>query len=344
MAGRILIVKPSSLGDVLHAFPAVTFLAEHLPGTAFDWLVAPQFAEIVRYHPAVDRVLFFRRKQLGKALSFPKEFGILVRELRRNRYDAVIDFQGLLRSAAVSRLARAAVTAGPEHPRESAAAIFYKRKLSQGGENTHAVRRNLAMAADFLGIPPPEEPVFQMPAADDSFRKVALLVRKIAEGKIAAIAPGARWPSKQWPASFFAEAANFVAQRHSDCAFLILGAKSEKQCGAELAAAIHAPTVNLTGMTSTSELVEAIRQSGALLCNDSGPMHIAAALGRPLISFFGPTDPVLTGPFSRNAVVMRPNDLTCLNCFRFECPDPVCHRSIDPAETGRVLEKILYPE
>ena len=337
---RFLIVKPSSLGDVIHAFPAVTLLSRQEPRAVIDWLVVPGFAPIVRYHPAVREILPFRRKEMGQISKFPKAFAELFSTIRRTRYDAVIDLQGLLRSALISRLARSRNVAGPAISREWGSRIFYRQKLDAGASARHAVRKNLAMMAEFLGIEEPEEAVFEMPVNAAAGQKVATLLRNFGKEKLIALAPGARWKSKQWPPSFFAKVLNGFYQSHPGYSFLLLGSPNEKPLGEAVRKELQAPCVDLIGLTGMPELVEAIRRSRLLLCNDSGPMHIAAALGTPVVSLFGPTDPVLTGPFTRKAEVLTP-DLPCLRCFRRECAEGLCHRSITPEAVKKSMEKQL---
>ena len=156
MKKRFLIVKPSSLGDVIHAFPAVSLLARHEPEAEIDWMVVPAFASVVRYHPAVNGIVLFRRKELGQLPKFPKAFSELLSGIRKARYDGVIDLQGLLRSAVISRLAKTRVVAGPAVSREWGTGIFYQRRLDPGDRFRHAVRKNLSMMAEFLGVPEPD--------------------------------------------------------------------------------------------------------------------------------------------------------------------------------------------
>lgn len=337
---RFLIVKPSSLGDVIHAFPAVSLLARHEPEAEIDWLVVPTFAPIVQYHPAVREIIPFRRREMGQIPKFPKAFAELLSSIRRSRYDAVIDLQGLLRSALIARLAKTRTVAGPAAAREWASRIFYREKLNAGEPARHAVRKNLAMMAEFLGIPEPEDAVFELPVNSAATQKVGTLLRNFGKEKLIALAPGARWNSKQWPPEFFAEALNLFYQSHPEYSFLILGSPNEKALGEEVRKHLRAPCVNLTGLTGMPELVEAIRRSHLLLCNDSGPMHIAAALGTPVTALFGPTDPVLTGPFTRRAEILTP-DLPCLRCFKRECADGGCHRAIPAENVKKSMEKLL---
>ena len=341
MKKRFLIVKPSSLGDVIHAFPAVSLLARHEPEAEIDWMVVPAFASVVRYHPAVNGIVLFRRKELGQLPKFPKAFSELLSGIRKARYDGVIDLQGLLRSAVISRLAKTRVVAGPAVSREWGTGIFYQRRLDPGDRFRHAVRKNLSMMAEFLGVPEPDKAEFEFKANPVAAQRVVTLLRGSAKEKLIAVAPGARWHSKQWPPEFFAETLNlFYRDHHDDYSFVILGSPDEKPLGEQLQKHLKAPAVNLIGLTGNPELVEAIRRSRLLFCNDSGPMHIAAALGTPLVCMFGPTDPVLTGPFSDRAEILVP-PLECIKCFRRECERGECHRAISAGDAKKSAEKLL---
>ncbi len=337
---RFLIVKPSSLGDVIHAFPAVSMLAQSEPEAKIDWLVAPAFAPVVKYHPAVDNVILFRRKELGKLSSFPKAFAELFTEIRKNRYDAVIDLQGLLRSALISRLAKTNIAAGPAVSKERGIQFFYDIKLNPGEKFRHAVRKNMAMMAEFLNIPEPEKAVFEIKENPAAAQKLDELMSGFPKEKLIAIAPGARWASKQWPPEFFADVISIFHQKHPDYSFIILGSPDEKPLGEILEKHMRAPALNLIGQTGIPELLEAIRRSSLLLCNDSGPMHIAAALGTPLICMFGPTDPVLTGPFTDRAEILVP-ELECIKCFKRECTSGRCHCAISPETAKKSMENLL---
>ena len=333
MQERYLIIKPSSLGDVVHAFPAVSLLAKYRPGAKIDWVVVPAFADIVRLHPAVDKVIPFPRKELGKISKFPSAALRLAKMIRENRYTAVIDLQGLFRSGLISALAKTEIVIGPKEPKEKITKLFYGKTVDSGAPTIHAVRRNYRLIAEFLGVDPNGTPDTEFLKNKEEAAKITDLMRALPAGPVVAISPGARWPSKCWPVSYFAETAELLKKNIPDCTFLILGTKDEMEMANELCRKISAPCLDLTGKTSVVGLLEAIRASDVLFCNDSGPMHIAAALKTPVVCMFAPTDPVRTGPFSEKAIVLTPKDLPCLKCFRRVCPEANCHKAI-PAETA----------
>ena len=189
---RFLIVKPSSLGDIIHAFPAVSMLAAKYPDAQIDWLAVPAFAPVVKYHPAVDHVILFHRKEMGRVSKFPGAFLSLFSDIRKNRYDAVIDLQGLLRSALIARMAKAKTVAGPAETREALSKVFYKYKMDSGDSCRHAVCKNMSMMAEFLNEPLPERVVFEMPENAAAAKKATALLCSFAKEKLIALAPGAR--------------------------------------------------------------------------------------------------------------------------------------------------------
>ncbi len=344
---RILIVKPSSLGDVLHAFPAVHALCRET-GAVADWLIHPAFAPLLRYLPCVENVILFDRKKLSSVKTFFPAYFQLRRALKKMPYDAVIDFQGLLRSAWFASMGKAPVHAGFAKPKESAAAIFYNRKTSVVHE-THAVEKNNRLAAELLkkndmdfSCPMPVVPEF-LSGAENLLNNTGM-----ADRMLVGIAPGARWLTKRWDPDFYAEIIVRLAAERPDAGFLLLGAADDSTIAEKIRAAVaeKAPETaekicNLCGKTNLGELVEITRKCRLFLSNDSGPMHIAAILNVPVIAPFGATSPVLTGPYAKNSVVLQPENLDCVQCFRRVCGDMKCHRKIDPAKAVSAAMEII---
>lgn len=338
---EFLILKPSSLGDIIHALPAAAALLRAHPDAVADWLIQPAFAELTAYLPGIRRNILFQRKKLGRLATFPGELRTLYRDIRATRYDAVIDLQGLTRSAAIGRLAKSTIFAGPANPKEWLAKAGYNRFLHAPADR-HALERNNLMIADFL----------QKEDLDFSFKmqKVEAYANAadqiIAEAgltpgqKFAAVAPGARWITKQWPPQFFAQVISLIREKHPEFHFLLLGTADDSPAAEEIAERSGCPCTNLCGKTSLGSLVEIIRKTELFLCNDSGPMHIAAALDVPLISFFGPTSPILTGPYSARNKVLQP-DLPCIGCFKRTCANAGCQRAIAPAAAAAAAEELL---
>jgi lipopolysaccharide heptosyltransferase II len=240
-----------------------------------------------------------------------------------------LDFQGLLRSALIGLLARSPRRVGFRGAREGAS-LFYHEKVLLPANLRHAVERNLFLVRTALQAAlPAESPEL---TCQPDLLKLANTLRQqyglTGSGPVLAVAPAARWQSKMWPATFFAEVIDGVAGRLPEVQVWLLGTREEAAIGgAVMSACTKARPVDLTGETSTGVLMELLRQSSALLTNDTGPMHLAAALRVPTVALFGPTDPELTGPYGEQHVVLRG---TCVRapCFRDECSDAVCHASV----------------
>ncbi|HBC85967.1 MAG TPA: lipopolysaccharide heptosyltransferase II [Lentisphaeria bacterium] len=342
---RFLIIKISSLGDVLHAFPAVSLIRRKFPDAKIDWLVNPSFAPVLEYNKDVSGILKFPRKELGSPLSFPGAFSTLVSRIRREKYDMVIDLQGLFRSAFFAKFARSPEVAGFASPREKLSALLYNRKISPEPEYVHAVEKNARLVSILLDIPfSVPDTLLPVNSANKGKLDSLLAGKGIAQDEIlVGVAPGARWESKQWPPEFFAEVVEKVGASVEKCRFLLLGSPDELEACRKIASVcLKARTTVIAGETGIGELVEAIRMSKCLLCNDSGPMHIAACLHVPAFAFFGPTDPDKTGPYGKGHTVFKP-DMSCIKCFKRYCPqrNNLCHKSIDSSSVAEGVISLL---
>ena len=338
---KILIIKPSSLGDVLHAFPAAAALASSCgkDKCAFSWLIHPAFSDLLDYLPFVEKKIFFDRKGLGQFSTFFPAFFRLLVSLREEKYDAVYDLQGLFRSGIFSFLTKSPLRYGSSSPREKIAKLFYNRKMSYPAEVQHAADKLCHMISSSSGIPLTEKyytlPVLEkfrikaFAAAEEAGLDIPGVLEK---GKrIIAVAPGARWESKMWGEKYFAEIISELhkAEPEKYC-FMLLGSPAERESISRLKELLSPIEVfDLCGKTSVGELVELIRASDMLLCNDSGPMHIAAFTETIPAAFFGPTDPVLTGPCCKNALIFQAEHLSCIKCFKKTCDHLSCHKEPD---------------
>ena len=332
---RYLIVKPSSLGDILHAMPAVSALAKAEPDVCVDWVVKPAFAELPPYLPCVHRVIPFYDKDFRSPLRFLPAVSRLRADLRRDRYDAVIDLQGLVRSAFVGRLSGCGVRAGFASPREHFAVHFYTRLLKGREKPGHAVDINNALMKGFLGRGDLDFRL-DLPVNERTAGRARAIVAEAFGGTVperfVVVAPGARWETKKWPAEFFSAVIALASRREPGLKFLLAGTRDEA-ADAEIILAKSTdaglPVASVCGKTGVGELLETVRLSSLMICNDSGPMHIAAALGVPVVAMFGPTDPALTGPYCEKKSVFVP-EIACKRCFLRYCKDSQCHAMTDP--------------
>lgn len=317
---RVLAVKPSSMGDIFHVFPALQVLHEAYPAARLDYLVHPAFSEILDFSPwKVSRKIFFNRAALGKFRSFAPEFIKLLMELRRRRYDLIIDFQGLFRSAFFAAVAPGPLPQGFADPREKLARLFYARRTVVGPG--HAVERNLALANRICGIDHPV-PVLRLPEISRYAAPVAAALAAAGatpETPLLGVIAGARWDSKRFPAAWFAETLRRVVAVAPEVRPVLIGAPSERR---EVGNLTDFPgAIDLIGRTSPGEMVELLRRCRAVLCNDSGPMHAAAAVGIPTVACFGSTDWRRTGPYGDGHRILTAGAV-CSPCLKRSCPHP----------------------
>lgn len=337
---RILIIKPSSLGDIVHALPVLAGLRAAYPDAHIAWLAGLSFAPLLEGHPLLDEVIPFDRRRYGQMLQSPRiltDFLRFVRQLRRRRFDLVLDLQGLARSGFLSLASGARRRVGFAHARELAC-VFYSHRVRCERTDQHAVDKNLRLART-LGLPV-DPPIFPLGLRSEELAAAGQLIGEAAGrplDRFTAVVPGARWETKRWPAGRLAE---LIDRMHTEGLppSVILGAPADQAFANQVASACRAPLVNLVGRTSLRDLSAAIALADLIVCHDSGPMHLAAALGKPLVAIFGPTNPARTGPYSDAAqVVSLP--LPCAPCYRRECPlgHQDCLRKLD---VDTVLSKV----
>ncbi len=332
---RILIIKPSSFGDVIHAMPVLHGLRTRFPRARISWLVANSCAGLLEGHPDVDEVIRFDRKRygrIGRSLRPTIEFIRFLVDLRHRSFDLVLDLQGLFRSAFLTLAAGARVTLGFANAREFAP-LFYTRRIPVPDPDMHAVDRNY-LFADALGFG--DLPVaFNLPVRGEAAEAMTAVLAEhgIAPGRpYALMAPGTRWETKRWAAAGFAEVARRI-RSELGLPVVLIGMEDEVAVAREVEQAAGGGVVNLAGQTKLPELIALV--AGAALCvmHDSGPMHLATALGRPMVAIYGPTSPQRTGPYHRPEAVAR-LDLLCSPCYLkrvSECPHRhQCMRDLSP--------------
>ena|SRR5687768_4911789 len=311
---RILLIKPSAIGDVVHTLPIWNLLRKHWPDAEISWLVTPACAGLLDGLPGLN-VIRFERGRLANAwrsASAAKELLGLGQGLRDLRFDLVIDLQGLFRSGWMTWQTKAAVRVGFDNAREFSWA-FYTHRVPVGTPEQHATDRYLKVLAA-LGVP--TSPI-EYPFAKDE-RDCAHGERLLPPGKkYAVLLPGTNWPTKRWPIDKFARLVGPLKQRCGLDAVIAGGPDV-----AELAARIP-DAMNLAGKTNLPQLVALLDRADLVIANDSGPMHIAAALGRPLVALYGPTNPVRTGPYGRMDSVLR-LDIPCSPCYSRRCSHQSC--------------------
>ena len=310
---RLLVVRLSAMGDIIHTLPAVVALREAFPNATLGWLVEERWAELLctlRYprsgrrspqRPLVDRVHTVNTAAWRRSLfSFNtwQQMAVGLSELRGLGYEAAVDFQGAVRTALLARWSGGGVIYGDIHPRENAASMWYTRQVLTTG--IHVVQQALSLAQAVIqrSIPVPA-PKVEFPVDPDAENRITGLVEDARD--FAILNPGAGWGAKQWPAERYGLVASELA-RDGLRSLINYGPGEE-----ELAAAVETASAGAARKMSCSisELIALTRRARLFIGGDTGPMHLAAALQIPVVGIFGPTNPARNGPFGTASIVLR---------------------------------------
>jgi len=338
MNTRVLVIKTSSLGDVLHTLPAVTDAAQQLPGIRFDWVVEEAFAEVPAWHAAVDDVIpvaLRRWKRRPFHVLRAGEPQAAVRHLRKQRYEQIIDAQGLVKSAVISRFAR-----GPragfdrQSAREPLAARGYNLTISVPRDQ-HAVPRVRQLFAAALGYDlPVTQPDYGISENFNTGERQPYLL----------FLHGTTWPSKHWPDIYWSRLAA-LAVRQGLQVKLPWGNAVEQRRAGEIAAVDGA--IEVLPRMGLGELAAIIARASGVVGVDTGLVHLAAALSTPCITLYGSTDPGLTGTVGKSQIHLQA-EFPCAPCIGKQCTFegdspvyPACYESIGPEEVWSQLQQML---
>ncbi|AXC15345.1 Lipopolysaccharide heptosyltransferase I [Acidisarcina polymorpha] len=308
---RVLIVRLGAMGDILHALPAATALRQAHPEWYLGWAVEPRWQALFRADsgssirdgamPLVDRLHLVDAKSWGRRPLSPSTLRDIRRvrmELRQANYDVCVDLQGAVRSAVIGRWAAANRMIGEDQPRERAARRFFRERVATTGRHVieQATEVLEAIAGEKLSGVPPLLP--QDTAAEDW---VARLLARHVSSPFVIMNPGAGWGAKRWPAERYGSVAKQLARM--GFGVVINAGPEEVELAAELAAASGGAAVPIN--PTMGELIELTRKASLTIAGDTGPLHLACALGKPVVGIFGPTDPARNGPFGCSFKVLR---------------------------------------
>jgi 3-deoxy-D-manno-octulosonic-acid transferase/heptosyltransferase-1 len=362
---RILLIKLSAVGDVVHTIPVLHKLRRRYPSARIDWLITPAIAELLRHHPAITNVVEFDRNEWSARWQWSAfaSSGRLAARLRAVDYDLVVDMHGQFRTAVFTLATGAPVRIGFDRPRpqvweasgrtlpkearkhawkgaREASWLAYTHHIRVPTLDVHAVDRYLSVGP-MLGLDE-EAPDFSFPIPAAAAARIDRLLQEHGFGgadprPLLTIAPGTIWETKHWRSEGFAEVSRHFMRK----GFSVVLIGSGRERGACDEVATLAPgSINIAGETSLTELAAIIRRSTICLTNDSGPMHLAVALERPVVSIFGPTDSVWIGPYRRSDAVVQ-SGLSCAPCYLrrlSRCPhDHACMREVSALA---VIERI----
>jgi heptosyltransferase-1 len=327
---KILVIKPSSLGDVVHSLPFLYALHDSFPFAKIDWVIARGIEGILQGNPMIRKLWIIDKdswKKIGRLRWTLSEMGQLVKGLKNEKYDIVIDLQGLMRSGMIAKATGSPVRIGFSEAREGSA-LFYTHKI-RGGRDIHAVDRYLKIA-NAMGCVV-DEVRSPMPLIKESDPVKCL---KKDYGDYAVIVPGARWETKKWPAERFANVAAMLSVKS-----IVVGSKADAEISRVIEEKSGGKALSMAGRTDIRELICLIRGAKFVITNDSGPMHIAAACGIPVIAIFGPTNPVRTGPYGQRNIIISPS-LDCSPCYKRKCKESKCMQEITPEKVIEAVKKI----
>ncbi|MBA2303694.1 MAG: glycosyltransferase family 9 protein [Acidobacteria bacterium] len=292
---NILIVRLGALGDIVHAIPAAAALRRAYPSARIDWLVDAKHREILDLVTAIDRTVVLEKANLRGWIA-------ATRQLRAARYDVAVDFQGLMKSAVLARASGAKRVLGFSiwHLREKSARPFYSESLdpSASSPHHHVISKNLRLV-EALGV---TSPVVEFPLRRVSSAALDILTAEAGGASFAVLNPGAAWPNKRWYTDRFGELAAFLKEVRGLTPFVLWGPGEEALAQAVVESSNGA--ARLAPATRLADLVEICRSASLMVSGDTGPLHIAAAVGTPIVSIFGPTDPTRNGPWSPDDVAV----------------------------------------
>ncbi|MBN1270222.1 MAG: glycosyltransferase family 9 protein [Kiritimatiellae bacterium] len=314
----VLIIKLSALGDLVRALPTIRSLKQGIRAR-IHWVVQGEYAQLVHCFTDVERVISFPRR------SFLRDGSDFLRDLRRDSYDYIIDLQGLLKSAAVAWSARGARRIGPSFHREGAHR-FYSELAGPRQSGRHAVEEMLDVIR-YLGLPPVIEFPISLPAH----------VLETARPRVALV-PRGRWMSKNWPPGHFAEVARTLREERGVNVYLVGGPADRPACN-QIEQAAGPGVINTAGRTTVLEMAELLNEMDLVVGVDSGPLHVAAALGVPVLALYGPTDPACVGPYGEGNRVITAERTACWPCRKRDCADCIAAMRAIPPE--RVAEAAL---
>jgi lipopolysaccharide heptosyltransferase I len=347
---NILIVKLSALGDVVQTIPAFEALRNHYPTAHIAWLVEEGAAELLEYYPGLDQVYVCPRKswlkKLRKPLLWPAVCLDIIRffrRLRRCHYDVIIDFQGLLKSAIWMGLARGARKIGFDGTREGSWR-FLNERLPPYDPDRHALDRYLDVAR-YLGAKKGSVLAHDpwTPVEEHQFSNRLNIVTRNDGSPLVVCHPVSRWQTKLWPEAKFARLASEMVERLQATVVFTGSAEDRDKIDAVVHEAGGSGIYNWAGTTNLRELAYLCKRATVVISTDSGPMHLAAVLGTPVVALFGPTAPWRTGPYGNNHRVLR-MERDCSPCFQRNCETIECMTGIEVEDVFKAVVEQLEKE
>ena len=345
---KILIVKLSAIGDVIHILPALNAVRKQYPDAHITWLVEEAAYSVIQGHKALDRIIVSKRKTWLKGLvrrsclKNIREACGFIKDLRDTRYDLILDFQALLKSGVLIGLARGGrkigFDKGMEHQEHSY--IFLNERVPPVDMEVHALTRGM-MLLEAIGISS-NDVEYNIYISDQDRKKAEDLLQqhKKKEYKLlAAINPVAKWETKLWDNAKFAKLADRLIKQYNAKVFFT-GSAEDRELILDIISRMKCKAYNLAGMTSLKILAALYEKASIVVSTDTGPMHLAAAVGTPVVALFGPTAPWRTGPFGDGHQIVRAG-LECSPCFKRQCKTAECMKQISIKQVLDAVSRVI---
>ena len=303
---NILIIKPSALGDIVHSLPFLAVIKKRFPNTKIDWVVAHGLHKFLEGHPMIDKLWIIKKdqwKKIGNLKHTIKEVNELRKGLQASDYDVSIDLSGLLRSGIISKFSKAGIKLGFKESDEGSS-FFYTHKV-HGSMNIHAIDRYLEIAK-FMGCSINKTDKIEYPFAP--FDPDPPILKNLPKDFVV-MCPSAGKPANRWHAQKFGRlAAKLMLPT------VVIASQAEADIAEKVVMHSNGRAISLAGKTGLKDLVALINRAIFFVCNDTGPMHIAAALNVPVFAIFGPANPIRTGPYGTIHTVIQ-KKMDCAPCY-----------------------------
>lgn len=336
-ARRIALIKPSALGDIIHSLPVLSALRRRYPTAHIAWVVNSAYEPLLQGHPDLTETVPFDRGALRHGRWHGTRTAVrFLRRLRNERFDLVLDLQGLFRSGIMTAATGAARRIGLSTAREGAAWMYTDVVNVPAVTVTHAVDRYWLLAKALGAGGGTKSFTLPQPATEAAWAEA--LLRECPRPWLA-MAVGARWTTKRWPPAAFAALAR-RAQEHGGGTILLVGGSEDRILAHQVAVAITGSVLDLTGRTTLPRLAAVLARADVVLANDTGPLHLAAALGRPVLAPYTCTRATLTGPYGQLAGAIETR-VACQGSLLRTCPHMVCLDELTPDRLWPQLREIL---
>lgn len=333
---KVLIIKPSALGDVVTALPVLRALRRKFPQAHLSWLVSTSCSALLAGDADLNEIVPFERRRLGRAWRSAGAAGALIalaRQLRRARYDWVIDLQGLFRSGFFARVSGSPIRAGFANAREGAW-LFYTHRLTPRDE--HTVDRNIALAA-MLGLDARREDMTLNISPEGRAFAEGFRARPAVAGEpYVVFVPPTRWATKLYPERHWRSVAAGLSGR---APIAIVGTPDDAEMCSRIAADFGPRVIDLAGQTTIAQMVGLIAGAACVVCSDSAAQHIAQAVGTDVVVLIGPTRPERTGPILAGRCVTA--SVPCQGCLRRSCRHITCMQTIEPESVVAAVAQTL---